>query len=56
MAPPSGFLQYERKDNPIRHVAERILDFEVLQVPLSEEDRQKQAARCMACGIPFCHS
>ena len=56
MADPFGFLKYERKDNPFRPVAERILDFEELQVPLSEEDRQKQAARCMACGIPFCHS
>ena len=56
MANPFGFLKYERKDNPFRPVAERILDFEELQIPLFEEDRQKQAARCMACGIPFCHS
>ena len=53
MADPFGFLKYERKDNPFRPVAERILDFEELQVPLSEEDRQKQAALPAACGIPF---
>ena len=56
MANPYGFLKYERKDNPYRPVAERILDFEELQVPLSEDERQEQAARCMACGIPFCHT
>ena len=56
MADPFGFLKYERKDNPYRPVAERILDFEELQIPLSEEERRKQAARCMTCGVPFCHS
>ena len=56
MANPFGFLKYNRKDNPFRPVAERILDFEELQVPLTAEERQKQAARCMSCGIPFCHS
>ena len=52
MANPFGFLKYNRKDNPFRPVAERILDFEELQVPLTAEERQKQAARCMSCGIP----
>ena len=56
MANPFGFLKYERQDNPFRPVAERILDFAELQISLSADDRQKQAARCMACGVPFCHS
>lgn len=55
MADPFGFLKHERVDNPYRPVAERILDFEELQIPLSEEERREQASRCMACGIPFCH-
>lgn len=55
MADPFGFLKYERKDNPYRPVNERIKDFEELQTTLSVEERQKQAARCMNCGIPFCH-
>lgn len=55
MADPFGFLKYKRKDNPYRPVSERILDFEELQTPLSREERQEQAARCMNCGIPFCH-
>lgn len=56
MADPFGFMKYKRKDNPYRSVAERVLDFEELQVPLEVDERQEQAARCMGCGIPFCHA
>lgn len=56
MADPFGFLKYPRVDNPYRPVSERISDWQELQVPLGEEERRKQAARCMNCGIPFCHS
>jgi glutamate synthase (NADPH/NADH) small chain len=55
MADPNGFLNYPRNDNPYRELAERIKDFAELQVPLSTEERQKQAARCMDCDVPFCH-
>ncbi|MDG4980849.1 glutamate synthase subunit beta [Lactococcus lactis] len=55
MADPNGFLNYPRNDNPYRELAERIKDFAELQVPLSIEERQKQAARCMHCDVPFCH-
>ncbi|GAA3255342.1 Glutamate synthase (NADPH) small chain [Lactococcus lactis subsp. lactis] len=55
MADPNGFLNYPRNDNPYRELAERIMDFAELQVPLSTEERQKQAARCMHCDVPFCH-
>ena len=55
MADPNGFLTYPRNDNPYRELAERIKDFAELQVPLSTEERQKQAARCMHCDVPFCH-
>ncbi|REC32120.1 glutamate synthase [Enterococcus pseudoavium] len=56
MADPFGFLKYPRKDNPYRPVDERIQDWEELQTPLSVEERREQAARCMNCGIPFCHT
>ena len=56
MADPFGFLKYPRKENPYRPVAERVNDWEELQVPLPEEERKEQAARCMNCGIPFCHT
>ncbi|RQE39806.1 glutamate synthase subunit beta [Lactococcus lactis] len=55
MADPNGFLNYPRNDNPYRELTERIKDFAELQVPLSTEERQKQAARCMHCDVPFCH-
>lgn len=55
MADPNGFLNYPRNDNPYRELAERIKDFAELQVSLSTEERQKQAARCMHCDVPFCH-
>lgn len=55
MADPNGFLNYPRNDNPYRELAEQIKDFAELQVPLSTEERQKQAARCMHCDVPFCH-
>ena len=56
MADPFGFLKYPRKGNPYRPVEERIQDWEELQNPLGVEERKEQAARCMNCGIPFCHT
>lgn len=56
MADPFGFLKYPRKENPYRPVAERITDWQELQEPLPASERQEQAARCMNCGIPFCHT
>ncbi|MBL1227877.1 glutamate synthase subunit beta [Enterococcus sp. BWB1-3] len=56
MADPFGFLNYSRKENPYRPVHERIADWNELQIPLKEDERQEQAARCMNCGIPFCHT
>ena len=55
MAKPTGFLDYPREDVPHRPVAERIGDFFDVDVPLPPEELTRQAARCMDCGIPFCH-
>ena len=54
MADPNGFLKYKRIDNPYRELADRIRDFAELQIPLSNEERKRQAARCMHCDVPFC--
>src|SRR5947209_5694546 len=56
MAKTTGFLEYERETPPRRPVLERVNDwFEVYQdFPVPK--LQKQAARCMDCGIPFCHT
>ncbi|MHA8138008.1 glutamate synthase subunit beta [Lactobacillaceae bacterium Scapto_B20] len=54
MADPKGFLKYPRKNNPVRPIMQRIKDFNPMELDLSEEERQLQAARCMNCGVPFC--
>ncbi len=56
MGKPTGFLEYTRKDNVDVPVSERILSFNEFHLPLSAEERRKQAARCMNCGVPFCQS
>jgi glutamate synthase (NADPH/NADH) small chain len=52
----TGFLEYTREAPPRRPVLERVNDwFEVYQ-DVPEQQLQKQAGRCMDCGIPFCHT
>ena len=55
MAKPTGFLEYGREEVAHRPVAERARDFLEIDLPLSEKALNRQAARCMDCGIPFCH-
>ena len=55
MAKPTGFIDYNRQDVPYRAVDERVKDYLEMEIPLSEEDIKIQGARCMDCGIPFCH-
>ena len=50
-----GFLKYMRQEVGHRAVQERVLDFNEIDLPLSPEAIRQQAARCMDCGIPFCH-
>lgn len=56
MGKPDGFLEYERSLSPKRPVQERLKDYREIPKPLSGEEIQKQGARCMDCGIPFCHA
>ncbi len=56
MADPKGFLKYDRKLPNTRPVEERIKDYGELYQPFEEKQTVEQAARCMDCGIPFCHS
>jgi glutamate synthase (NADPH/NADH) small chain len=52
----TGFLEYEREVPPRRPVLERANDwFEVYQ-DFPKQNLQKQAGRCMDCGVPFCHT
>lgn len=56
MGKVTGFLDYAREDNKDVPVEERIKNFKEFHIPLTEEERRKQGARCMNCGVPFCQS
>lgn len=55
MASPTGFLQFSRVEIGHRRVEERIKDWYEIDRPLVDKTLNEQAARCMDCGIPFCH-
>jgi glutamate synthase (NADPH) small chain len=55
MANPTGFLQYPRLEIEHRPVQERINDWHEIDRDLVDEALNRQAARCMDCGVPFCH-
>ena len=56
MGKPTGFLEIERKDRSYTAPEERLKHWNEFIVPLSKDEIRAQAARCMACGIPFCHN
>ena len=56
MGKVTGFKEYERKNFSLEPVSERIKHYNEFTTPLSKTDMQDQGARCMDCGIPFCHS
>ena len=51
-----GFLKYQRKEEETDAVSERVQDYKEFTHELSNEELNEQGARCMDCGIPFCHS
>ena len=56
MGKPTGFLEYERETSKAVKPQDRIKNFNEFHTPLPKEQQQKQGARCMACGVPFCQS
>lgn len=56
MGKKTGFLDYQRIENPGADPMQRIQHYKEFHTPLSAEERRKQAARCMDCGVPFCQS
>jgi len=52
----TGFVEFQRNDRGYTDVAERIKDYKEFMVPLKESELVEQGARCMDCGIPYCHS
>jgi len=55
MGESKGFLKYKRREVGHRPVEQRVHDFAEIDLPLSPDQIHQQAARCMDCGIPFCH-
>jgi glutamate synthase (NADPH) small chain len=51
----TGFLEFDRQEQKYQLAADRVRHFREFTLPLDEHDLTKQAARCMDCGIPFCH-
>jgi glutamate synthase (NADPH/NADH) small chain len=52
---PTGFIEIKYKKWPTRPVEERTQDWKQVYLPYPENDLRRQGARCMDCGIPFCH-
>jgi len=56
MGKPTGFLEYERVNESYIKVEKRLKNYNEFTIPLEESKLKNQGARCMDCGIPFCHS
>src|SRR5262245_8593065 len=51
----TGFVEFHRKKAPARPIAERLQDWDEVYLAYPDAALKDQAARCMDCGIPFCH-
>ena len=51
----TGFLEFRRAKQHYRPVAERVRDWKQVMLPFPEAELRQQGARCMDCGVPFCH-
>jgi glutamate synthase (NADPH) small chain len=56
MGKVTGFLEFDRNDRDYAPVEERVRHWREFVIPLPEKDTREQAARCMNCGIPYCHT
>ena len=56
MGKPTGFLDYERVEATAVSPKERIKNYNEFYDHLDEEERKKQGARCMNCGVPLCQA
>ncbi|MBN2145008.1 MAG: glutamate synthase subunit beta [Candidatus Aureabacteria bacterium] len=56
MGKPEGFMEIPRQTGHYRPVSERIRDYKEITQQLSDDEIRQQAARCMDCGVPFCHA
>ena len=56
MGKTTGFMEIRKKDRKYLDIDSRITNYNEFVVPLSDEETKDQAARCMDCGVPYCHS
>ena len=56
MGKATGFMEYDRETADYRPVEERVKDYKEIPIRFPEEKLQTQGARCMDCGVPFCHT
>ena len=56
MGKVTGFLEIERQDRKYAPASDRVRHYNEFVIPLGDEGTKKQAARCMDCGIPYCHN
>ncbi|MFO1127348.1 MAG: glutamate synthase subunit beta [Rhodospirillales bacterium] len=56
MGKPTGFKEIGRRDRPYEPIAQRIKHWREFVLPLADAELSRQGARCMDCGIPFCHN
>ncbi len=55
MGKVTGFLEIDRQDRSYRSASDRVRNYKEFVIPPSQRELRNQAARCMDCGIPFCH-
>ena len=56
MGKATGFLEFQRETPAERDPLERVKDYEEFHLHMTDTKLQQQGARCMDCGIPFCHT
>ena len=55
MGKPTGFLEIKRRDRAYAPVSERKKNYREFMIPMADDEVGQQGARCMDCGIPYCH-
>jgi glutamate synthase (NADPH/NADH) small chain len=56
MGKPTGFIEYARQERRYEPAADRVVHYREFVIPLTDDEVTEQGARCMDCGIPYCHS
>jgi len=56
MGKATGFIEYEARERTYKAPSERVTNYNEFTLPLSDKQLAIQSARCMDCGIPYCHN